>query len=221
MKKGLTEVVFILNRSGSMRGLEEDTIGGFNSVLAKQKQAREEGADSIVTTVLFDNRIELLHDRFPLDSVEKISEKDYWVRGCTALLDAVGRTIKKTEAAQKNLPEDKRADKVLFVIITDGFENASREFSYGQVKKMIEAHEEDKWEFLFLGANIDAAAEAEKIGIRRERSARYVPDGVGTGTLYGELGDVVYEAMSCDCCESFEIDDDWSAGIDEDYKNRG
>ncbi|MDO4175882.1 MAG: VWA domain-containing protein [Bacillota bacterium] len=221
MSKGLTEVVFILDRSGSMQGLEVDTIGGFNSVLAKQKQAREEGADAVVTTVLFDGEYELLHDRFSLDSVEEISGEDYWVRGCTALLDAVGRTIKKTEAAQKNLPEGKKADKVLFVIITDGMENASQEFSYSQVKEMIKAHEEDNWEFLFLGANIDAAAEAERIGIRRSRSARYVPDGAGTAVSYESIGNAVRSAMCCECSEKFEVDEEWCGEILEDYENRG
>lgn len=216
MKKGLTEVVFILDRSGSMHRLVSDTIGGFNSVLAKQKQAMEEGADAIVTTVLFNGQYELLHDRFPLDSVKEITKKDYWTRGCTALLDAVGRTIVKTEAAQKNLPEGKKADKVLFVIITDGLENASMEYSYEDVKKMIEAHEEEGWEFLFLGANIDAAAEAGKIGIRSSRAARYVPDGDGTEVTYRNVGDAVYGAM---CVGA--IDEDWCEEINEDYKKRG
>ena len=168
-KSNRTELVFILDRSGSMGGLESDTIGGFNSTLEKQKQLEGEAR---VTTVLFDGEYEVLHDRIPVNEVRPLTDEDYYVRGCTALLDAVGRTIDRVVHAQKASKEEYRADKVMFVIITDGMENASRKYSYGKVKTMIEARRELGWEFMFLGANIDAAAEAERLGIARERAAR-------------------------------------------------
>lgn len=149
MKKGLTELVFILDRSGSMGGLESDTIGGFNAMLQKQK---EEEGDARITTVLFDDKYEQIHDSFPIHQVKELTAKDYYVRGCTALLDAMGRTIHQMALIQKHLPEEERAEKVIFVITTDGLENASREYSRSQIKQMIE-HEKEKygWEFLFLG----------------------------------------------------------------------
>lgn len=176
MKKGLTELVFILDRSGSMSGLESDTIGGFNGMLGKQK--KEEG-EANVTTVLFDDQIDIIHDRFPIDVVKPLTEEDYYVRGCTALLDAVGSTVKKVENIQNRLPEELKAEKVIFVITTDGQENASQEYSAKMVKKMIEQSQERGWQFLFLGANIDAAEEAEKIGIRRTHAASYKNDSRG------------------------------------------
>ena len=190
MKKGLTEMVFILDRSGSMNGLESDTIGGFNSMLEKQK--KEEG-EAIITTVLFDDQYELIHDRFDINAVKKMTDKEYYVRGCTALLDAMGSTIQKTVNAQKHLPEDQRAEHVIFVTITDGYENASREYSYNDVRKMIEAQKKKGWEFMFLGANIDAVAEARKFGIREDRAVQYKSDSVGTALNY----ECVSEAMSC------------------------
>ena len=170
MNAELTELVFILDRSGSMNGLESDTIGGFNGMLSRQKA---EGESVNVTTVLFDDEVEIIHDRFPIDIVEPLSDKDYFVRGCTALLDAVGQSIKKIENVQKRLPDIHRAEKVIFVITTDGLENSSIEYSYKDVKQMIEARKEDGWEFLFLGANIDAVKEAERIGIARDRAVTY------------------------------------------------
>ena len=143
MKKGLTELVFILDRSGSMGGLESDTIGGFNGMLMKQK--KEEG-EANVTTVLFDDQIEMIHDRFPIEVVKPLTEKDYYVRGCTALLDAVGSTVAKIENIQKRLPEEMKAEKIIFVITTDGQENASREYSANMVKKMIEENQEKGWQ---------------------------------------------------------------------------
>ena len=157
MKKGLTELVFILDRSGSMGGLESDTIGGVNGMLQKQK--KEEG-EANVTTVLFDDQIDIIHDRFPIDVVKPLTGADYYVRGCTALLDAVGSTVKKVENIQEHLPEEMKAEKIIFVITTDGQENASREYSANMVKKMIEENQEKGWQFLFLGANIDAVEEA-------------------------------------------------------------
>jgi len=181
MKKGLTELVFILDRSGSMGGLESDTIGGFNGMLSKQQ--KEEG-EANVTTVLFDDQIDTIHDRFSIAAVQPLTEKDYYVRGCTAMLDAIGSTVKKMENIQDRLPEDMRAEKVIFVITTDGLENASREYTAKMVKKMIERNQEKGWQFMFLGANIDAAEEAEKIGIKRNYAARYKNDSKGVQINY-------------------------------------
>ena len=159
MDKNLTELVFILDRSGSMGGLESDTIGGFNSLLEKQKKV--EGKCNL-TTVLFDHDYELLHDRINIQAVSPLTEKDYYVRGSTALLDAVGRTISKIEHVQETTAEEYRAGKVMFVIITDGMENASREYTTKKVKSMIEAEKEKGWEFVFLGANMDAVETARR-----------------------------------------------------------
>ena len=162
MNVELTELVFILDRSGSMNGLESDTIGGFNGMISKQKA---EGEKVNVTTVLFDDEAEIIHDRFPIDIIEPLTDKEYYVRGCTALLDAVGQSIKKIENVQKHLSDEHKAGKVIFVITTDGLENSGVEYGYNDIKKMIEAKKECGWEFLFLGANIDAGKEAEKMGI--------------------------------------------------------
>ena len=188
MKKGLTELVFILDRSGSMSGLETDTIGGFNGMLGKQK--KEEG-EANVTTVLFDDQIEIIHDRFPMEIVKPLTDTDYYVRGCTALLDAVGSTVAKIENVQTRLPEEMRAEKVIFVITTDGKENASREYSANMVKRMIEENQKKGWEFLFLGANIDAVQEAEKIGIRRTHAASYKNDSKGVRLNYQATGNII------------------------------
>jgi len=194
MKKNLTELVFILDRSGSMGGLEKDTIGGYNSMLEKQK--REEGSVHI-TTVLFDNRIEMLHDRMPIDAVEPLTEKEYFVRGSTALLDAVGSTIERLNKIQNALPKDERAEKVIFVITTDGFENSSREFTYPRVKQLIESQQKElKWEFIFLGANMDAVSEAGKLGISADRSATFVNDSVGIATNYQAVSEAVSSMRS-------------------------
>ncbi|MEA4870821.1 MAG: hypothetical protein VB062_09350 [Christensenella sp.] len=190
MKQGRTELVFILDRSGSMSGLESDTIGGFNSLLEKQKH--EDGACT-VTTALFDNAYELLHDRIPLGGVCAISEKDYFVRGSTALLDAIGRTVDKIANAQRQTAAQERADKVMVVIITDGMENASREYRYDRVREMVEQRQKEGWEFLFLGANIDAIRTASSFGIAAERAVNYRPDGAGTRLNY----DVVSDAVGC------------------------
>lgn len=190
MKENLTEIVFILDRSGSMAGLESDTIGGFNGLLEKQKE--NEGR-AIVTTVLFDEKYELLHDRIDIKGIKPINDDDYFVRGCTALLDAVGRTISKIDNVQKNTLKLERAENVLFVIVTDGFENASKEYTYSAVKKLIEEKKKMGWEFMFLGANIDAAEEASKIGIEKARAATYRADSKGIRTNY--------QVMHRDICE--------------------
>ena len=214
MKKGLTELVFILDRSGSMSGLESDTIGGYNSMLKKQK---EEVGEAIITTVLFDDRYELLHDRYNLKGVLPITEKEYYVRGTTALLDAIGKTINKIKNAQKYTAEEERAEKVMFVITTDGMENASKEFSYEKIRSMIE-HEKDKygWEFIFLGANIDAIRTAERFGIDRDRATNYNPDREGTKLNYEVISETISILRS-----NKEISKDWKKKIDDDYKKRG
>ncbi|MBP2642001.1 MAG: hypothetical protein H6Q66_2952 [Firmicutes bacterium] len=214
MKKDLTELVFILDRSGSMSGLESDTIGGYNAILEKQKK---EPGEAVITTALFDDSYELLHDRINLRGIAPITDKEYYVRGSTALLDAVGKTINKIGNAQKHTAEEERAEHVLFVITTDGMENASREFNYEKVRRMIE-HQKNKygWEFLFLGANIDAVAAAESFGINRDRATNYNADSEGTLLNY----EVISETVSC-LRASRPISDNWKDRIDEDFKKRG
>lgn len=207
-------MVFILDRSGSMTGLESDTIGGFNSTINKQKQ--EEG-EAIVTTILFDNRYEVLHDRFDISQIGEMTEKEYFTRGSTALLDAMGSAIQKTVNVQKNLPEKDRAENVIFVIITDGYENASCEYSYKQIKKMVE-HQQEKydWEFLFLGANIDAVAEGGRLGIRADKAARYVHDDRGTEITYEAVSNAVSEKRI-----NGKVGASWACMINEDFNTRG
>lgn len=214
MKKGLTELVFILDRSGSMSGLESDTIGGYNALLQKQKK---EAGEAVITTVLFDDRYELLHDRINIKGIEPITDKEYFVRGCTALLDAVGKTINKIGNVQKHTAEDERAEHVMFVITTDGMENSSREFSYEKVRRMIERQKSKYgWEFIFLGANIDAVAAAERFGISKDRAANYNADSEGTLLNY----EVISETVSC-MRASQPISESWKDRIDEDFKKRG
>ena len=212
MDKKMTELVFILDRSGSMGGLEEDTIGGFNSMLKKQKY---ENQDINVTTVLFDDKIDIIHDRFPISIIQPMTEKDYYVRGCTALLDAVGEAIDKIENVENHLPEEHKASKVIFVITTDGHENSSRVYSYSQIKRMVEAKKELGWEFLFLGANIDAIGEAEKLGISRNRAVTYENDKKGVSLNYEIVGSAVRKAVSRKSNESREglFDDNWAEEI--------
>ena len=213
MKKGLTELVFILDRSGSMSGLESDTIGGFNSVISKQKT--EEG-EANVTTVLFDDQYELLHDGDNLMKIDKITGKEYFVRGSTALLDAIGKTIHMMGNAQKYADDDKRAEKVMFVIITDGMENASSEYSYDKIKKMISRQKEKyEWEFIFLGANMDAVETAGRFGIAEDRAANYLADSVGTMLNYKVISETVSMVRA-----KRSIDGRWKDRIDKDYKNR-
>lgn len=209
MNAKLTELVFILDRSGSMNGLESDTIGGFNGMLMKQK---EECEDVNVTTVLFDDEVEIIHDRFPIGIIQPLTEKDYYVRGCTALLDAVGTSIEKIDNVQKHLPEEHRAGKVIFVITTDGLENSSSQYSYRDVKRVIEAKKECGWEFLFLGANIDAGKEAEKIGIARNRSVTYKNDSAGVALNFESVGKAVSKAVMSEEIRDY-FDDDWAEEI--------
>lgn len=214
MKKGLTELVFILDRSGSMAGLESDTIGGFNALMEKQKK---EAGEAVITTVLFDDKYELLHDRINLKGVSAMTEKEYYVRGCTALLDAIGATIHKIGNVQKQTSDEERAEKVLFVITTDGMENASREYNAAKIKSMIERQKERYgWEFLFLGANIDAVETAAGFGINADRAVNYHADKIGTRLNYN----VVCEAVTNIRCGE-TVPSDWKARIEEDYKTRG
>jgi hypothetical protein len=213
MKKGLVEMVFILDRSGSMSGLESDTIGGFNSLIEKQKKV---DGECIVTTALFDDRYELLHDRIGLNGISPMTDREYYVRGSTALLDAVGRTISKLANVQRHTSEDEKAEKVVFVITTDGYENASREYSYDKIKEMIEK-QRDKygWEFLFLGANIDAVETAARFGISRDRAANYHADREGTAINYEVISDAVTSVRV-----KKTMDSNWKKRIDEDFNSR-
>ncbi|MBE6931769.1 MAG: VWA domain-containing protein [Ruminococcaceae bacterium] len=210
----MTELVFILDRSGSMAGLEKDTIGGFNAMIKKQKQDAEK---TFVSTVLFDNVSEVIHDRVPLEKVEDLTERDYYVRGCTALLDAVGSAIHHIGNVHKYARKEDRPDKTLFVITTDGMENASRFYSYEKVKAMIEKEQKIYgWEFLFLGANIDAAKEAARFGIQADRAANYHADHQGTGVIYEAVSEAV-----CNFRASRPMAASWKKRIDEDYRKRG
>lgn len=181
MKKNLTELVFIVDKSGSMHGLEADTIGGLNSTLEKNRALPGE---ALVSLVLFDNTSEVVLDRVPLDKVRPLTADDYRVGGCTALLDAVGDAVHYHAKAQKILPKSHRAEHMVFVIITDGMENASNHRTYAEVKKLIEKKRRKGWEFLFLGANIDAAAEAGRLGIAADRASQYKGDSLGSRAAY-------------------------------------
>ena len=213
MKKNLTEIVFILDRSGSMAGLEEDTIGGFNAMIEKQKG---EAGEAVVSTVLFDHLSEVVHDRVELQKIRPLTRKEYYVRGCTALLDAVGRAIHHIGNVHKYAREEDRPEKTLFVITTDGMENASREYTYDRVRRMIGRQKERYgWEFLFLGANIDAAREAARFGITADRAANYHADHRGTAVIY-EAGS---EAV-CNIRAGRPMNDDWRKRIDVDFESR-
>jgi hypothetical protein len=209
MNAELTELVFILDRSGSMGGLESDTIGGYNSMLKKQK---EQGSQVNVTTVLFDDRVEFVHDRFPIDVIEPLTAEDYYVRGCTALMDAVGIAIEKTSDIQRRLPYTYKAGRVIFVIITDGLENSSKEFTHKRVKTLIEEKKAAGWEFLYLGANIDAGEEAEKIGIGRNRSVTYENDHEGIALNYEVVGRSICKMTMPDLNDA-KLEDDWAEDI--------
>ena len=221
MKKGLTEVVFILDRSGSMSGLEKDTIGGYNSMIEKQKS--EEG-EALISTVLFDNEQEVLHDRVPLNRIEPITEKEYYVRGSTALLDAIGGAIRHIGNVHKYAREEDVPEKTLFIITTDGMENSSREYSYDKIKKMVEKQKEKYgWEFIFLGANIDAVSVANQFGVEKNRAVRYECDEEGTKLHYQVLSKIVSNARACGsakemsaCFESGEM----LSELRDDYEKR-
>ncbi|MBQ8076271.1 MAG: hypothetical protein IJ237_09860 [Oscillospiraceae bacterium] len=215
MKKNLTELVMILDRSGSMSGLESDTIGGYNSMLKKQM---ETDGEVLVSTVLFDDCSEVLYDRVPLRQMPQMTEKEYYVRSCTALLDAIGGAIHHIGNVHKYAREEDRPEKTIFVITTDGLENASRKYSCDRVKQMVERQKEKYgWEFLFLGANIDAIETAGRFGISADRAANYHSDSVGTALNYEVLADAICEMRVC----AAPIDASWKERIDEDYRKRG
>jgi len=214
MKKGLTELVFILDKSGSMGGLETDTIGGYNAMLAKQQAVKGE---CLITTALFDNNYELLHDRIDIKAVSPITEKEYQVGGSTALLDAIGGTIHKIGNAQKNTADDYRAEKVMFVIITDGEENSSREYLAEQIKQMIERQKTRyRWEFIFLGANIDAVETAGRFGISADRAQNYHSDSEGVELNFRVMSEAVATFREC-----ASMPKGWNEEIQKDYKRRG
>lgn len=213
MKQNLTELVFILDRSGSMDGLEDDTIGGFNAMLEKQK--KEEGK-AFVSTILFDDKTEVLHDRLPLDKVRPITEEEYYVRGCTALLDAVGGAIHHIGNIHKYARREDRPGRTLFVITTDGMENASRRYIAPQVRRMIERQKARYgWEFLFLGANIDAVETAGQLGIGADRAVNFHCDSRGTRLNYATVCQAVSAVRSC-----APLDAHWKDAIEEDFRKR-
>lgn len=216
MKKtnnNITELVFILDRSGSMAGLEGDTIGGFNSLIEKQK---EQDGKCYVSTVLFDHLTDVIHDRVELENIKPMTNEDYYVRGCTALIDAIGGAIHHIGNIHKYAREEDVPEHTMFVIMTDGYENASHIYTSDKVKAMIKRQKEKYgWEFLFIGANIDAVETAKHFGINEDRAVNYHADSQGTSVVYDTVGDTV-------CCmrESRTISDDWSKNINDDFNNR-
>ena len=216
MKKennNITELVLILDRSGSMAGLEGDTIGGFNAMIEKQR--KQEGV-CFVSTVLFDHEREVLHDRVPLETVAPMTEKEYTVRGSTALIDAIGASVRHIENVHKYAREEDRPGQTVFVVITDGQENASHRYTSDEVKRMIERKKEESgWEFLFIGANIDAVETAKHFGIKADRAVDYRADARGTRVLYETIGAAIGKVRA-----KKAIDADWGAAIAEDFKQR-
>lgn len=212
MNENNTELVFILDKSGSMSGLESDTIGGYNSMLAKQKDAEGE---AVVTTVLFNHDYELLHDRINVKGVAPLSKKDYEVSGTTALLDAVGHTINKIKKAQNATMKEHRAEKVLFVITTDGLENSSREFDYKKIKQMIEQQKKCGWEFIFLGANIDAIGTASELGIDDNHAVEFYADGEGVQMNFSAVTETVLNYR-----KKGKIEKEWKKEIEADFNRR-
>lgn len=219
MRKGLTEVVFILDRSGSMSGLEADTIGGFNSMMERQR--REEG-EAYISTVLFDDQVEVLYDRVPIAKAEPMNDSQYYVRGCTALLDAIGGAIHHIANIHKYAREEDRPEKTLFIITTDGMENSSHIYTYDKIKKMVERQKEKYgWEFLFLGANIDAIEVAGRFGIDADRAINYESDSVGTALNYQVISKAVSAVRrSKSKKETAMMMEACCAPIREDYKKR-
>ena len=213
MKKNLTEMVFILDRSGSMAGLEADTIGGFNSMIERQK--KEEG-EALVSTVLFANRSTVIHDRVDLQKIEPMTDKQYCVGGCTALIDAIGGAIHHIGNVHKYAREEDRPEHTIFIITTDGMENASRRYTSDEVKAMVRRQKEKYgWEFLFLGANIDAVETAARFGIAEDRAVNFVNDGAGQALNYAEVSEAVRTVRSCR-----PLTRNWKSRIEEDYAAR-
>ena len=212
MQKGLTDLVFILDRSGSMEGLERDTIGGFNSMIKKQKQSNGE---CLVSTILFDNHVQIIHDRVDIRGISKMTPKDYHVQGCTALWDAMGRTIQHISNIHKYIREEDVPEHTVFIITTDGMENASHTYFADQVKSMVKRQQKEGWEFIFLGANIDAISTARSLGIREDRAATFTNDAQGIATNY--------EAVSC-AIQALRDDRpltaSWKESIERDHQSR-
>ena len=213
IRNGVTELVFILDRSGSMAGLESDTIGGFNAMIEKQKK---QDGKCYVSTVLFDNVSEVLHDRVNLSDIKPMTDNEYTVRGCTALIDALGGAIHHIGNIHKYARNEDVPEHTMFIITTDGMENASRKYSSDKVKAMIERQKEKYgWEFLFIGANIDAVETAAQYGISEDRAVNYVPDPTGTHILYDSVSAVVCDVRASKC-----VDNAWSDELNKDYIRR-
>lgn len=211
--KNITEIIFILDRSGSMHGLEDDTIGGFNSFIEQQK--KEEG-EAFITTILFDDQLKIIHDRENIKNIRKMTRKDYYVGGCTALLDTVGYAIKKAIQVQKKLPVHQKSDHVLFVITTDGYENASCEYTYSQINKLIKYQQKHyDWEFLFLGARIDAIKEASKLGIDEARAVRFYEDSDGIEESYNAVSNFTTQMRA-----SKRNNHEWKQNVEKDYARK-
>lgn len=213
MKNNITETVFILDRSGSMSGLESDTIGGFNSMLKKQKEL---DGKCYVSTVLFDSVSEVIHDRLDIGEVKELTDKEYYARGCTALTDAVGGAIHHIETIHKYARPEDVPEHTIFIITTDGMENASRRYSAETVRRMVEEKKKEGWEFIFMAANIDAAETAAQYGIGKERAVNYIHDETGTKHLHKNIADAV-----CSMRIRGKLDDSWCAEIEEDNRKRG
>lgn len=213
-KKNLTEIVFIIDRSGSMAGLEKDTIGGYNTFIEQQK--KEEG-EAFVSTVLFSTRSQVIHDRIPLDKVPPMTEKDYVPMGCTALIDAMGDAIKHIRTVHRYAREEDRPEKTIFVITTDGMENASRKYSSGEVKRLVEQQTKEGWEFLFLGANIDAVETASHYGITEDRAVNYHADPAGLDVSYETVSKTVGMMRAAKGCR---VDGSWKKKIEDDFNSR-
>ena len=212
MNKTTAELIFILDRSGSMAGLEEDTIGGFNAMLEKQKH---QPGKAWISTILFDHETKTVHDRLPLEQVPPLGKEDYQVRGSTALMDALGETVNRIMAVHSCLSPQDRPEKTLFIITTDGKENASRRYSAREIRRLIEAQKEAGWEFLFLGANIDALETAERFGIQKDHAVNFCSDSRGTALNYRAVGDAVSEVRACR-----PLSASWKQEIDRDYRKR-
>ena len=213
MKKNLTEIIFILDRSGSMQGLEKDTIGGFNSLIEKQKKIE---GDALISTVLFANESKVIHDRVDVKDVKPMTENNYITGGCTALLDAIGNAIHHISNIHKYARKEDVPEHTLFVITTDGMENASRTYTYPKVKKLIENQKEKHgWEFMFLGANIDAIDVASHLGIDESRAVNFNCDSAGTALNYEVIGEAIGTLRKCNF-----VNENWKERIDEDFHKR-
>ena len=212
LNNNITEIVFILDRSGSMSGLEKDTIGGFNAMIEKQKK---QDGKAYVSTVLFDHESVVLHDRLPLEQIKPMTEDDYTVRGCTALLDAIGGAVKHIGNIHKYARPVDVPEHTMFVITTDGLENASRKYNSRDIKRLIESKKEEGWEFLFIGANIDAIETANDYGISADRAVNYNADSQGTGVVFEAVSETVAKFRG-----GQKVAPCWSKKINDDYNNR-